>query len=968
MKNNKWVTLAFTSIFLIITLNIIASGLQTFPDYGFIITNNIKENNISINTNTYGEVLNIYAGRDTSAVVEQFFIGGNISFTNLDLNNSVFDDVNMLLLSFRKGTIDTRYWPHPLWPVPPGIFLTLDISTSGSDIENALNKAQTIKGMIEREFGLDSLVIYDMNKRANGIRIAFYLDFNSSTKDYTDLVNTWRAYAPSTGLGNLITTELIVSAPVSLVVLLLLRDEKNVLLPVLGDAYINPNGISMKSEKSFILSVNNVTQHVGAITHNPTANFSILKIEIPYIGNVTAYYPKSDNLFPDMTGKFEYIFSPEGPVNNSNPEDIWINYNFNYNNESQFPVLRAEFLPIPVTPIYDLNVTRELGFMIKVQNVGAEAAYNITTAIPVRPQDVENVNILGEEPVNITNIFLFALIYTLNTTKIRNYFEIYVQPELVDPAIREYAKILINNYKTELTKQNQSELITANKSVVYENMDYEPDYWQADKYNKAAIVGRASELAPRDNITFSFRIIIPGVKNITDPLRDVVNNMIYNSSVTLKINNALYYIPISDELKNETKNGILAGIEGLENRIISNITKTITGKYLELTIGPVVEYKDSIGHKFFIAGNGIVTQINEKEPVLLPTLTVDDYSISIDQNVTITLKLSNLGNENAENVSISLYYGVMNYGFNFRDKRHIETQYIGHLTSNETKTLEYVYTVRTSIGLHPIFAEITYKDDNGKELHVLSNVIYVIVFSKYSRNPRADYPFPTPELEIRKNVSNTSPKIGDIITNNITITNVGDEQTRIIVVDTINDGILTPIQTTLHIIRDGVDITNDVMIDVHKIYDSGGDSIIRVTVFETVTGEGAVGILLKPNQTLVIMYDARVKSGGVLYIYPIRVVYTSLHPVLSSKPTDFENETTTHPTYSKYNPFKIMQDDTENIQITSYSNSLVAIIEQISSKLPTSLKLIILGAIIMVISAIIVTQRKRKIIQAPFVV
>ncbi|MGQ4914134.1 MAG: hypothetical protein ACP6IU_05220 [Candidatus Asgardarchaeia archaeon] len=945
-----------------------------------------------IHSDYYVEALNIYAGRYTAAVVEQFFVGINVSFSAIDINDTAFDKLVSLIIAFRNGTVDHSHWPYPLWPIPPGIFVTMQFEGYTTDqSDQALEAAETVVAMVEDELGISGMYLYGYDHQGTTVKVVYYIGYESLVGvDFADLVQYYMDRVPTDGLGALVSSSNIISAPVAITAIMLqLNESSGDYLPILGDAYINPIGIETEDNVTFELSVNAITGHTGNITPSSSADFSVIRVKIPYIGNVTEYSPETDNLFPDMTGDFHYILQPEGPVNNSNSEDMKIVYNFNYNNETPFPVLRAEFSVIPVNPIYDLNYTREIGFSLEVTNVGDETAYNITTAIPVRPQDIEPHSITGPEPVNITELFLWRLVKTLNQTDIREYFEEIANQTLlaltppIDPASRpdlvealttccvyQYALQMIDSFRNESEEQGISELLTANTSVVYENMYYDPEYLEADEHGLAAVVGNWSKLESNESVKFSFKIVIPGVQNITDPVSQIVSSMQYPQKVILKYTDpgtgdTIYMeFVINSTIKQITQDGILEGLNDLAANVSKRIADSVRGNYLNIEVGPLVSYVDKVGHQMYVMGNGLSTQINSPQPVILATVEVDDYNLLIDQNATAMVTVKNVGNADASNVEVSLYHGIANYGFQMRDKTLIGTEVIGDMEPNDEVTINFTRAVRTRIGLHPIFAEITYTDDDGTPIHVYSNVLFVIVFPKFAQTPEPDYPYPTPELEISKTLDNYTPAVGQIVTVNITITNVGDEATNVVVVDTVNASSMEILVSTVKVYRDGIDITDDVKVHVFFNRKVGDYTLTKLAVLQNYTNGEVIGIYLEPNQTLTITYQVRIKGTGSVSIFPLMIIYTSLHPAFGTEGARGagEGEGSGALKAASQSPFKYLQDDNNDgkVSITSYSESFAVALQRSTRRFPTALLIIGGAGLIFLIAAIVVYMRKKR--------
>jgi len=917
-----------------------------------------------------GEIVKIIAGKNVSAVIEQYYFGVELTFDKINVSDEAFNGVTKFVIAGRNGLFNRTYWPHPLWPIPEGLYVGIEYRNIGADV--ATSRAQTVIAMVEAELGVSGFSLYTYEQIGSITRFVFYAPYGVlGTYSYHDfLANFWYPMTPTTGLGELINLNQLNASPLSIAMISFDKDAQGY-HTLVADAYINPYAIEHFDNGTFYLSVNNVFGHEGRIIASEDVDFSELRIRIPYIGNVTAWSPETDNLFPDMTGFYKYTLKPDYVTPNNNVSDIWIKYSVAVN-ESAFPVLGARFEIIPSTPTIMFDVNNSLTFQMTVDNMGNTDAYNITAAIPIERALVEHPNLMPE-PINITKVYYYFLYNSLvNNETVLNKFKTYVDTIfgiITNETLRTlYAKYLIYLYTLEVIDDFEEarnstgvqQEIWLNITITSDTMVYHENYLGSEARNLASFVASLDHLAPGENATFNFTINFPGVNQILDPIQQINENLSF--SITITINGTTYLI--SDPVIKEAASlGINASFAQIKNDIISNASKDIW----HVPIGPLVTFRDAIGHNFFVFANGFATQINDPEPVLISRLTIDDWTLLIDQEVNATLTIENTGTATANGIRVTLYHAIADYNWSFRDIQIVDEKDLGDLAPGQKITVNFTETVRTRIGIHPVLVNITYTDDDGRTLTIFSNMVYVIVLPKLAARDKADYPYPTPELEISKTISSDNITVGDTVTVNITITNVGDEPTRIIIADVLNSTAFEPLTTGFKVYVDGEDITDTIKVDVLFNRNMGSYSVTGVIFRQKVDGR-ATGILLEPNQTLVVSYQVRVKAAGSLYMFPTLIKYTSLHPVYASEgPSGESGSSESFSTASVFDSiFSIAEGQTEN-QITTYSNAFPVVLQETTAVFPVGRYALLAGiALIVVAIVVVINQRRKKSVVAQF--
>ena len=863
------------------------------------------------------------------------------------------------------------YWPHPLWPIPEGLYVGIEYRNIGADV--ATSRAQVVIAMVEAELGISGFSLYTYEQIGSITRFVFYAPYGvlGTYSYYNFLANFWYPMAPTTGLGELINLNQLNASPLSIAMIMFDKDAQGY-HTLVADAYINPYAIEHFDNGTFYLSVNNVFDHEGRIIASEDVDFSELRIRIPYIGNVTAWSPETDNLFPDMTGFYKYTLKPDYVTPNNNVSDIWVKYSVAVN-ESAFPVLGARFEIIPSTPTIMFDVNNSLTFQMTVDNMGDTDAYNITAAIPVERALIEHPNLMPE-PINITKVYHHFVFNSLvNNETILNKFETYVDLYLNSSGqlhgnrtqhavnlIYLYTLGVVSSFEQARVDAGIEQEIWLNITITSDTMEYQDNYLGSDARNLGSFVAKLDHLAPGENATFNFTINFPGVNQILDPIQQINGNLTYPSQ--LNVSSIIIYIT-DPSIKEAASLGINASFNKIKEDIISNASKNIW----HVPIGPLVTFKDAVGHNFFVFANGFATQINDPEPVLISRLTIDDWTLLIDQEVNATLTMENIGTATATGVHVTLYHAIADYNWSFRDIQVVDEKDLGDLAPGQKTTVNFTEIVRTRIGVHPVLVNITYTDDDGRTLTIFSNMVYIIVLPKLAARDKADYPYPTPELEISKTISSDNITVGDTVTVNITVTNVGDEPTRMIIADVLNSTAFEPLTTGFKVYVDGEDITDTIKVDVLFNRNMGSYSVTGIIFRQKVDGR-VTGILLEPNQTLVVSYRVRVKAAGSLYMFPTLIKYTSLHPVYASQaPSGESSGSESFSTASVFDSiFNVAEDQAEN-QITTYSSAFPVVLQETTAVFPVGRYALLAGiALIVVAVVVVINQRRKKSVVAQF--
>ena len=903
------------------------------------------------------EATKIIAGRGETAIISHTYLGGNVTFNAIDVSSNVFNNLLKLIVIVENGEWNEKYWPYPLWPWPEG--LTIIIQYQGITIDEALSRGKIVVDMVKQELNVEADVPpFHFQARGN----TYTLVYIAERVDFESTVDKWASLLPVNIKDTLINVDNIKESNLTSVVFAILEDTKEGgFITWMATIYINPNAITIK-DREYTLSVNTAVGHEGPIYPVPDVKYSEIFVRIPYVGNVTYFNPLPDNLFPDMTGRFRYILKPEDwPVNNTGTDDIVIKYNFNYTPEWKFPVIRATFYTDPWNPEINVVNGSEIGFWVNITNVDEETAKDITIRMPVDLKLTQGMPILDNKiftPVDEWFNQYYPEIMYPNGTKEEftwNFTE-WVKNFWINATATLSNEIWINGTPASL---NMTEDV---KEEILET--YEEDGRKLIKTWDIHI----DKLEPNETIRVGYIIKI-------DSLEEALNRS--DMDIELNVPDGSYLVPkdanlhilylyqdnYKELLKEMLINYTKKAVSHFQEAIDTLADKDPSALHFGLPFGPMVVFHDKIGHEYFVMANGYETQFNDEEPVVVPVVTLDDYSLLIGQTTNVTCTIHNYGNANATNVSVEFIHAIVGYNWTLVDQEVFYQKDIGTIEAGSNVTTEWIDVPRTFVGLHPVLAKVHYEDEDGLEHEVVSNVIFALLFPK--KVPEPDYPYPHPEVNVSKyikieNANETS--VGDIITVTINITNTGTEDTGIKIYEAFNSSALRIEKIDeYHYIKIYRTLPNGTQIDItdeitYRVHFNAKVDNFNVTVIALLAKRG-VSIKLGVNETITVVYKVRLVKPGLILIYPTRVEFTTKFPIEHKMEIGEEESESGAPSVK----LAVKQEGVgaENVWAV-YSGSLATYVKAAARVFPRIAKLAVIGILTIVAVATIVVWRNRK--------
>ena len=202
----------------------------------------------------------------------------------------------------------------------------------------------------------------------------------------------------------------------------------------------------------------------------------------------------------------------------------------------------------------------------------------------------------------------------------------------------------------------------------------------------------------------------------------------------------------------------------------------------ELSEGAVITYEDKMGRKYVVYANSFgfdipIPWIGEFK--LYPTITIDisppQAFLNETQVVKVTVERSDIP---ISSTTFSLYYVWINpTTFDLKVKELIASKTLG-----SEDEIEISLEKTRKVGYHLIYGVLTYERE-GETYTVYSNVVPFVVFPE---EVGAEYPYPLPVLKISKKVE-SELRVGEHAWINVTVSNVGDENTTITIYETVPD-------------------------------------------------------------------------------------------------------------------------------------------------------------------------------------
>lgn len=845
------------------------------------------------NASRYVESINIHPMRSQAVGINMDLIGGNV---NLPFDLSALTNLVGLQLVVSNQKAWRQHSQRRFWDVPDGA--TLLLVFRGLTLQNARVAAFNTKSALENIYGFNLHLIF--GEWDNSKQVAMFVYHGQVSEGaYASFVDEYVSYVPNDGFGEGLTSSVLLESPITAMSIGVLHERFPALglftewIPMLSAAWIDPDGL-VKVGTEVDMDLSNIMPSFSPVEGASYADASIITMKLPYVVEVLEVVPRTDNMYPHLKGYFEWVVKMDLPLFNISIDhsysDIHVKYDFNLINLQYYPQVIGEMSIASNLPIMEGD---DLMYNFTFENVGNEPAYDI---------DVVYGEFLKNETLGVQLPYAKAGL-TFDVNKIMYYdsnTDILSDTFATGPGIVTIEGWFFNTTASDWVGNNQvftgeemdkiDELILKNETYLeLDSMDFTTFDLSDDKIGLNATI---PVLNPGENVTLSFAIrnfpsdteyiYIPIPTNLTNI--QVVNMTIVDY---LQILGSTLHLP-EDQL-------------------------TWTHLFLEPVMGTAFVYEDADGTEFMGITNGLVIQFYDDEAVLVGKVTLDKDVYRFGENATFTLELTNVGDANATNVNYSFGHAFVTDEFTLSYINLIPGSegVIPLIEPDETVVIQHEQPVTTNVGLHPVFAIFNYTSDEaahpkynifGQVGHpaVTSSMDFGIVLPPADKEDRQEATYPTPEVEVVMEVLGYIPEVtevGDELLIRYNITNVGDENTNIIMLqrfpinEETNRMLLKPTTPAdeVNITIDGVEVTDYSVTFVNEVVIGMPFAVLSEDV-DWRRGD-VYGVPLAVNETLIVEFNVEVNSAGEVYLPPAEIRYRSEYELPETNAINEETNT-----------------------------------------------------------------------------
>ncbi len=847
------------------------------------------------NSSRYVESINIHPMRSSAVGINMDLLGGTI---NLPFDLSALTNLVGLQLVVSNQRAWRQHSQRRFWDVPDGA--TLLLVFRGLTLQNARVAAFNTKSALENIYGFNLHLIFGEWDNSNQMAMFVYHG-QVSEGAYASFVDEYVSYVPNDGFGEGLTSSVLLQSPVTAMSIGVLHQRFPALglttewIPMLSAAWIDPDGL-VKAGTEVDMDLSNIMPSFSPIEGASYADASIITMKLPYVVEVLEVVPRTDNKYPHLKGYFEWIVKMDLPLFNISIDhsyaDIHVKYDFNLTNLQYYPQVIGEMTIASDLPILEGD---DLMYNFTFENVGNEPAYDI---------EVVYGEFAKNETLGIQLPFAKAGL-TFNIDKIMYYNTV---TDILSDTVASGPEIVTisgwffnttlgdwvgnNQVFTEKQMDEIDDLIL--KDETYLNLDPMNFTTVNLDDNTIGLNATIPILNPGENTTLSFAV--NNFPSDTEYIYIPVQNPFNQSEIFVVNMTIVDYLQILGSTLHMPEDQL-----------------TWTHLFLEPVMGTAFVYEDADGIEFMGITNGLVIQLYDDEAVLVGKVTLDKDIYRFGENATFTLELTNVGDANATNVNYSFGHAFVTDTFDLSYVNLIPGSegVIPLIEPGETIVVQHEQPVITNVGLHPVFAVFNYTSDEaahpkydifGQVGHpaVASSMDFGIVLPPAGKEDRQEATYPTPEVEVVIELLGYTPEVtevGDELLIRYTITNVGDEDTNIIMLqrfpinEETNRMLLKPSTPAneVNITIDGVAVTDysvtfvdDVLIGMPFAVLSEDIDWRRSDVY---------GVPLAVNETLIVEFSVEVNSAGEVYLPPAEIRYRSEYELPDTNAINEERNT-----------------------------------------------------------------------------
>ncbi len=846
-----------------------------------------------------------------SALITQYYQWSGEKIFPLDPTSDAFDYLDLLYIISSNQRNWHNYWPRSLWEFRDGATIVFYFSQG---MEASLADSSAIIPAISTWMGTNLDMLYGVE--VGGQTVLFYWGYMSAQNHTDFIIDEFYDVFTTGGYTNFITNDIIAASPVSVVGTGLAK-QNNVWKPLAVTAFIQENGIIIDENDVHNMSINSAFGYSGPIRPSPNSVLSAISFKLPYVANVYLSYPKTDSLYPELTGNFKWTMKV-GSIYERIPEDIYITYDMAVEELETFPQITAN-VDVDVSALQSPTDSK-LNYTITLTNTGNEMAYNTTFAWEIGENEPEPkyIYVFDSETYQFdpsilkfynssSGLIVDSLALTehidvdnLNISlEISGWFTYVTNGSIVQPVSQLFTNITNGREMYAIDFEETLKSVYINKSVfnfvhssnlqtLYEN----ETFYVYDTLNQ---LPNGSSVhywwAVEDLPTEADEFIIIGFNNTNNG-----GQLLYDAQHG-------FYWQINMTFTDNTS-AVTGGITNVKDWIVNQTLES--GEDLrwpplgEFNPSVMFRYEDSFSREYFGFANGLVIQLYDNEAILKTIVSLNATIYEIGEIAEINVTVENIGDTIASNVQIQGFQALMGPDWQLRDiTTFSEEESLPDINPGEKVTHTFIRQVATFLGIHPIGIVIDYTTEESEGFgtnfnrtditDVASNLILAVVLPKSEKAGVDEPSYPTPEVNVSvtwrningfENITN-----GDIIEIRTEIKNIGDEAT------TIKAYSYFPTHMAMIDVSGAYNGQNFKVTDISGNTLTGYDEGFALDHPEWPISIAAVaGLHLAPEVAIVFYYRIQVTDSESLILPPVAVEYDSRYPMEGTSGIEGETE------------------------------------------------------------------------------
>ncbi len=838
-----------------------------------------------IGSDPFIEGLELIATEDRALIAQYYQWGGQKKFP-LNPNTAPFENLAVMYIISSNQANWRNYWPRSIWEFRDGATVFFQFN---QDMSDSLADADEIADALEPWMETNLDILYGATH--GGVTTLAYWGY-MSPENHSNFIRDefFEVFSPG-GFTNFITNEVLASAPVSVVGTGIVK-VSNDWSPLAVAAFIQDGGIDYDASLYNMSISHAFGDYSGSIQPAPNSYYTIVNFQLPYVVRVHDSAPLTDNLYPELTGKFDWTLKAMDPVSevvyiDKSYEDIFVTYSAESESIDTFPQITAdlsvdvEALRSPDNPVLNYTITME--------NTGNEKAYDTTFAWDI-----------GNEPEPKFIPIFDNDTYSFNPDL--EYYWDFSTGELVASDPGGLWTLIINGW---FTYKNGTLVTPLSQFNVTGNDLFHLDYEESLKkvYNKTfftfshssnvagltlesgnyALAGTIGELNSGESETFWWAISdLPAENDKLIALAwEVTNSTNYDYNLTTFDNTSSVVTELGfDNLKDYLVQESLAQGSDLRYPLLNP----------EFTPGVMFVYNDTASRRYFGWSNGLIIQLYDDEAILKTTVSLNSTIYELYEIAEINVTIENIGDAPASDVQIQGYRAYVGPNWELKDLQAFsEETYIGTINPGESKTHSFYRQVVTSIGIIPLGVVVDYTTEKSQGIgdafqsenvtNLGSNLILGLVMPKDENgDPQQTYPTPIVNVSVTWTDENGGEiENGDTIEIRAEVKNIGSEDTPI--------KILSYFPTRMA----KIDISGSYSGNNFKVTDASGNTITGYDegfAFDywdyPISVAGVDGLNLAVGETIVFYYRISVENASVLIVPPVAVEYSSRYEMISA--------------------------------------------------------------------------------------